>query len=144
MKSEPSAYSIADLARDKVTGWSGVRNYQARNYMKEMKRGDLAYFYHSNAEPSGIAGVVEVAREAYPDATQFDRKDVHFDPKAKMDAPIWFHVDVRFGRRFKRLIPLDELRGMPELENMALFKRSRLSVQPVAPAEWAAILKRAR
>lgn len=143
MKSEPSVFSIEDLKRVKVSGWDGVRNYQARNFMRAMKPGDKVLFYHSNAEPSGIAGLAEVAKTAYPDPTQFDRKDVHFDPKATKEKPIWDQVDLRWVRTFERLIPLDELRRMPALKDMALFTRARLSVLPVTPAQWDAILKAA-
>ncbi len=144
MKSEPEVFSIEDLRKKKVSGWDGVRNYQARNFMRAMKKGDLAFFYHSNAQPPGVAGVMEVAREAYADATQFDPKDGHFDGKASPGAPIWFHVDVRWLESFPRLVPLDELRGMPELSGMTLFKRSRLSVQPVEEAQWKAIVRAGR
>ncbi len=140
MKSEPSVFSIEDLKRTKVTGWDGVRNYQARNFMKEMAIGDHAFFYHSNAEPSGIAGIAEIARVAYPDPTQFDAKDDHFDAKATPAAPRWFQVDVRFVRAFPRLIALPELREIAALQKMALFTRSRLSVQPVSKQEWDTIL----
>ncbi len=141
MKSEPSVFSISDLRTRKVSGWDGVRNYQARNFMKAMKKGERAFFYHSNAEPSGVAGVMEIVREAYPDATQFDRKNDHFEPRATRAAPLWFQVDVRFVEAFPRVVTLDELRGRPELAGMALFKQSRLSVQPVTPSEWKAVLK---
>ncbi len=143
MKSEPSVFSIEDLGKlpGKTSGWDGVRNYQARNFMREMKVGEQAFFYYSNAEPSGIAGVMEIVKPAYPDPTQFDKKNVHFDPKASREAPIWMQVDVRFREAFPRLISLDELKGMPELEGMPLFKSSRLSVQPVSSAQWAAIMR---
>ncbi len=144
MKSEPDVFGIEDLRKKKTAGWDGVRTFEARNFMKAMKRGDLAFFYHSNAEPSGVAGVMEICREAYPDPTQFDRKNDHFDPKSKKDAPTWFQVDVRFVRALPKLISLDELRADPALENMALFKRSRLSVQPVRPEEWSEIERLAR
>lgn len=142
MKSEPSAFSIADLARAprKTTGWDGVRNYEARNLMREMRVGEQALFYHSNAEPSGPAGIVEIARSAYPDPTQFDKKDIHYDPKAKPEAPSWFQVDVRLVKAFPRVVALEALRAVPALRGMALFKRSRLSVQPVAEREWETIL----
>ncbi len=142
MKSEPDVFGIDDLAKKKTGGWDGVRNYEARNFMKVMKVGDKVLFYHSNALPSGVAGIAEVCREAYPDPTQFDRKDGHYDPKAAPDKPIWFQVDLRFVSKFPRFVPLDELRGMPELADMALFKRSRLSVIPVTPAQWMRIVKR--
>jgi predicted RNA-binding protein with PUA-like domain len=143
MKSEPSVFSIKDLRSSlgQVTGWDGVRNYQARNFMREMRVGDGVLFYHSNAEPSGIAGLSEVARTASPDLTQFDPKDIHFDPKAKREAPIWLQVDVRYVEAFPRVLSLEELRGIPALSGMVLFKSGRLSVQPVARVEWQVILK---
>jgi predicted RNA-binding protein with PUA-like domain len=139
MKSEPDVFSIDDLAKKGVAGWDGVRNYQARNFMKAMKLGDRVFFYHSNALPPGIAGVAEVAKLAYPDPTQFDPKAGHYDPKAVPDAPIWFQVDLRFVKKFSRLLSLDELRGVPALAGMPLFNRSRLSVQPVTAAQWKTI-----
>ena len=144
MKSEPDTFSIDDLARKKVSGWDGVRNYQARNFMKEMKVGDQVLFYHSSVQPPGVAGVAEVCRTAYPDPSQFDPKSGYYDPKAAPDRPIWYQVDVRFARKLPRLLPLDELRGVPALAEMLLFKRSRLSVQPVAPEHWKIILERAK
>jgi predicted RNA-binding protein with PUA-like domain len=140
MKSEPETFSIDDLAKKKVAGWDGVRNYQARNFMKDMKVGDKVLFYHSNAAPPGVAGEAEVAKTAYPDPTQFDPKSAHHDPKAVPDKPIWFQVDVRFVRKLSRFVSLDELRGVPALAAMPLFHRSRLSVQPVSDAQYAAIL----
>ncbi len=142
MKSEPEAFSIDDLARKKTGGWDGVRNYQARNFMKDMKVGDKVLFYHSNALPPGIAGAAEVCRTAYPDPTQFDKQDCHYDPKSMLDKPIWFQVDLRFVSKFRHFIALDELRGMPEIAGMMLFKRSRLSVQPVTLQQWKIITKR--
>ena len=142
MKSEPDVFGIDELAHKKSGGWDGVRNYEARNFMKSMKVGDKVLFYHSNALPSGVAGIAEVCRTAYPDPTQFDSKDSHHDPKATPDKPIWFQVDLRFVSKFARFVPLDELRGMPALADMALFKRSRLSVIPVTPAQWKLIVKR--
>jgi predicted RNA-binding protein with PUA-like domain len=141
MKSEPEVLSIEALGKlpKKTSGWDGVRNYEARNFMKAMKKGDLAFFYHSNAEPSGIAGVCEIAREAYPDPTQFDPKSDYFDPRSTKEKPTWEQVDVRFVRAFPRLIPLEELRSRPELAGMALFRRNRLSITPVTDAEWASI-----
>jgi predicted RNA-binding protein with PUA-like domain len=143
MKSEPEAFSIEDLRRRGTAGWDGVRNYQARNFIKEMKRGDLAFFYHSNADPSGVAGVIEIAREAYPDATQFDKKDPHYEPRSTSEAPLWFQVDVRFVKAFARLLTLADLRAIPALKGMALFKLSRLSVQPVTENEWKTIIEKA-
>ncbi|MDE2040226.1 MAG: EVE domain-containing protein [Elusimicrobia bacterium] len=146
MKSEPGAFSIDDLAArpGRRTGWDGVRNYQARNFMRAMRVGDRAFFYHSNAEPSGIAGLVEIVRRAYPDPTQFDSRDSHYDERATPERPVWEQVDVRLLQKFPRLLPLAELRGMPELKGMALFTRGRLSVQPVAPPQYSAILKKSR
>jgi predicted RNA-binding protein with PUA-like domain len=144
MKSEPDVFSIDDLAKRRVAGWDGVRNYQARNYMKEMSVGDKVLFYHSNALPPGVAGTAEVAKLAYPDPTQFDPKDGHYDPKALPENPIWFQVDVKFTSKLPRLVSLDEMRGVPSLAEMALFKRSRLSVQPVTPAQFKTIAALAR
>ncbi|MBI3553727.1 MAG: EVE domain-containing protein [Elusimicrobia bacterium] len=142
MKSEPSVFSIEDLRKKKVAGWDGVRNYQARNFMKEMALGDQAFFYHSSCETVGVAGIMEVAKTAYPDPTQFDKKDGHFDPKAKPGAPIWFHVDVKFVKTLPRIIELGELRAMPELKGMALFRLGRISITPVTESEWAVIAAR--
>jgi predicted RNA-binding protein with PUA-like domain len=142
MKSEPDTFSIDDLKRVKREPWTGVRNYQARNLMKEMKVGDLALFHHSSANPPGIAGVAKIVALAHPDATQFDPKSPYYDPKAAEARPIWECVDVAFVRKFPRLIPMDELRGMKALRKMVLLERgSRLSVQPVTKAEFDAILK---
>ncbi len=138
MKVEPDSYSIDDLARDKKTRWEGVRNYQARNFLRDsIKKRDLVFFYHSNADPSGIAGIAEVVREGYPDPSAFDPKDVHYDPKSKRDDPTWYVVDIAFVEKFKRLIPLQEMKGIPGLEKMLVLQRGqRLSVQPVTPKEW--------
>jgi predicted RNA-binding protein with PUA-like domain len=144
MKSEPDVFSIDTLSERRVAGWDGVRNYQARNFMKDMKVGDKIFFYHSNAVPPGIAGLAEVAKLAYPDPTQFDPKDGHYDPKALPEKPIWFQVDVRFVKKFPRLLSLDELRGVPAIADMPLFNRSRLSVQPVTAAQWKTIISLAK
>jgi len=142
MKSEPDAFSIDDLKRLKRDAWSGVRNYQARNFMKEMKVGDMALFHHSSANPPGIAGLAKVVAAAHPDATQFERKSPYYDPKATKAKPIWECVDVGFVKKFKRLLPLEELRGVKALKGMVLLRRgSRLSVQPVTKSEYEAILK---
>jgi predicted RNA-binding protein with PUA-like domain len=143
VKSEPEVFSFTDLlkAPRQTTGWDGVRNYTARNFLREgMKAGDRAFFYHSNAEPSAIAGIVEIVREGYPDPTQFDRKHDGYDAKAKPDDPIWFQVDVRAVEPLRRPIPLGELRATKELKNMALLRMARLSVTPVRLAEWDTIL----
>jgi predicted RNA-binding protein with PUA-like domain len=144
MKSEPDVFSIDALKRKGVSGWDGVRNYQARNFMKDMRVGDRVLFYHSNADPSGVAGLAAVARTAYPDPTQFDPKSDYYDPKAAPERPIWFQVDVRFVKVLPRLLSLDELRGVPALSDMALFRRSRLSVQPVTGAQYKTIVALAR
>jgi predicted RNA-binding protein with PUA-like domain len=141
MKSEPETFSIDALKAKGVAGWDGVRNYQARNFMKEMRVGDEVLFYHSNAKPSGVAGLATVAKTAYPDPSQFDPKSDYHDPKAAPDAPIWFQVDLRFKAKLPRLLSLDELRGVPALASMPLFHRSRLSVQPVTPAQYATIVR---
>lgn len=138
MKSEPSVYSIDDLKRDGRTIWEGVRNYQARNMMRDaMKPGDPVFFYHSNAEPPGIAGIAEVASAAYPDPSAFDRKSPYYDAKSKRESPAWVVVDIKFRKRFKQVVSLEELRQLRGLENMPLLRKGqRLSVQPVSAAEW--------
>ena len=138
MKSEPDVYSIDDLASDGKTMWDGVRNYQARNFMRDqMQAGDLVFFYHSNAEPSGIAGIAKVAGKAYPDPTAFDKKNVHYDPKSKKESPAWYLVDLIFVKKFKRFLSLEELKKMPGLDSMLLLQKgSRLSVQPVSEKHW--------
>ena len=140
VKSEPSAFSFADLlaAPAQTTAWDGVRNYQARNFMRDgMRVGDLVLFYHSNVEPAGVAGVAEVVREAYPDPTAFDPSDPHFDPKSRPEEPAWVMVDVRAVDRFPRPVTLDALRANPALAGMELLRRgSRLSVHPVTRAEF--------
>jgi len=147
MKSEPDEFSIDDLAaaKGRTTPWFGVRNYQARNFMRDQMRvGDRAFFYHSSCPEPGIAGVAEVTAQAYPDATQFDRKSPYFDPKAMRDAPRWFNVDVTFVEKL-RLVSLAELRSHPELERMRILQRgNRLSITPIDPAEWAFVLKIAK
>lgn len=144
IKSEPSVFSIHDLAKakGKTTGWEGVRNYQARNFLRTMKKGDRCLFYHSNAEPPAAAGVVEVVREAYPDATAWDRKSDYHDAKASPENPIWSMVDVKLVAIFPREVPLEELRGVKALAGMELLRRgSRLSVTPVTATEFRTIEK---
>jgi len=147
-KSEPDVFSIDDLARAKnqTTFWNGVRNYQARNLLRdEIKAGDGVIFYHSSADPPAAAGLAEVVRGGYPDATQFDPKSEYYDEDAKPDDPRWFMVDVKFKEKFARPLPLDELRQMPALADMMLLRRgARLSVQPVTPDEWKAIVAAGR
>ena len=142
MKSEPSTYSIEDLARDRQEPWEGVRNYQARNYMREMSKGDLIIFYHSSTTPPGAAGVARISREAYPDPTQFDEKSPYFDPKSKKEDPRWSLVDVQFVEKFDELIPLRTLKDDPALKGMLVTQKgSRLSVQPVEKKHFQRVLK---
>lgn len=143
MKSEPDVYSIDDLARDGGTFWDGVRNHEARNLMRAMKPGDLAFFYHSNAEPSGVVGVMRVAKPARPDETAFDPKDDHYDPRSSRADPTWWAVDVEFVEKLPRTVSLHEIKADPKLADMALLKRGRLSVTPVRAAEWNRILRMA-
>ena len=139
MKSEPDEFSIDDLvaAPNKATPWFGVRNYQARNYMRDdMRVGDKAFFYHSSCPEPGIAGIVEVSKAAYPDETQFDPKSAYYDPKSTRDAPRWLHVDVRLVRK-TNLVTLPVLRETPGLEDMVTLRRgNRLSITPVTASEW--------
>jgi predicted RNA-binding protein with PUA-like domain len=136
VKSEESDYSIDDLARDGRTPWTGVRNYEARNLMREkMKVGDPVLYYHSNAAPSGVVGLARVASEAYPDPTQFDRTSRYFDPKSSPEDPRWWLVDIEFVEKLGRIVPLAEIREHPRLRELTLLKRSRLSVQPVGATE---------
>jgi predicted RNA-binding protein with PUA-like domain len=139
MKSEPDAFSIDDLERVGTEPWNGVRNYQARNNMRQMQVGDGVLFYHSSCDVPGIVGTANVASEAYPDPTQFDRKSDYFDPRSTREEPRWSLVDVAFERKFKRTIALEEIRQHAEAlgEEFALIRRgSRLSVLPVTPAQW--------
>jgi predicted RNA-binding protein with PUA-like domain len=146
IKSEPETFSIDDLKAEpgRRTHWDGVRNYQARNFMRDgMKRGDLAFFYHSNCEAPGIVGIVEVVKEGYPDHTALDASDPHYDPKSDPQNPRWHMVDVKFRRMLKRLIPLAELKTHADgaLRDFALLRRgNRLSVLPVGERHWRFIL----
>jgi predicted RNA-binding protein with PUA-like domain len=142
MKSEPETYSIDDLQRDGSEPWDGVRNYQARNFMREMAEGDLVIFYHSNAKPPGAAGIGRICREAYPDPTQFDAKSKYFDPKSKKEDPRWSLVDVEYVEKFDQEIPLQALKDDPELQGMLVTQKgSRLSVQPVEKKHFKRVLK---
>ena len=147
LKSEPEMTSYADLAKapKKTTCWDGVRNFQARNTLRDlMKKGDRCFFYHSSSDPVGIAGICEVVREGYPDWTAFEKGHEHYDPKSKKDAPTWYMVDVKAVRAMPRFITLEELRGLKGLEKMVLLQRgSRLSVQPVTAKEWAIVCRHA-
>lgn len=146
MKTEPDVFSIDDLknAPGQRAGWDGVRNYQARNFMRDgMRMGDQIFFYHSSCDPPGIAGIAEVCKECYPDPTQFDRKSEYYDPKASSAKPIWYMVEVKFIEKFPRLVTLDELKNLQaKLGDFPLLKRgNRLSVMPVSPAHWKQLLK---
>ena len=141
MKTEPDEFSIDDLAKKKVEPWTGVRNYQARNFIREMEAGDGVLFYHSSCEVPGVAGIAEVAATAYPDPTQFDKKSDYYDAASKREDPRWSLVDVKFKRKLKRVIPLAELKDRDELEGFALLARgNRLSVLPVSKPQWDFIL----
>ena len=145
MKSEPEVFSIHDLEREGRTSWEGVRNYQARNFMRDdMQVGDRVLYHHSNADPTGIAGLARVARTAYPDPSARDPKSDYFDPRASDKDPRWFMVDVAFEEAFPRVITMDELRAEPGLEKMLVINRSRLSVQPVTDKEFEIVVKMAR
>ena len=139
MKSEPAEVSIDDLAAApaKTVAWFGVRNYQARNFMRDqMKRGDKVFFYHSSCDEPGIAGLASVSKRAYPDATQFDPSSKYFDPKAARDNPRWFNVEVKFVKK-TRLLGIQELRSYAELADMRILQRgNRLSITPIEPAQW--------
>jgi len=143
MKSEPDECSIDDVlaAKDRITPWSGVRNYQARNFMKDrMKVGDGVLFYHSSCEVPGVAGIAKVASKAYPDASQFDRKSGYYDAKSKREDPRWVNVDVKLVKK-TRLMPLEEMRSYPQLAQMRTLRPgNRLSITPVSEAEWSFIL----
>jgi len=142
MKSEPDTFGIDNLARAKnqTSAWDGVRNFQARNYLRnEMKAGDLAFFYHSSCAVPGIVGIMKVVREGYPDKTAFDPKNDHYDPDSNPDKPRWYVVDVKFEKKFDRVIALDELRSHAsgKLKDMIVLKRgNRLSITPVSKSEW--------
>lgn len=142
MKTEPATYSIDDLKKDKVEHWDGIRNYQARNLMRdEMKVGDMVLFYHSNAKPPGVVGLAEVASTPYPDYTAWDVDSKYFDSRSTPEKPVWMMVDVRYVSRFEELISLTEMRSNPVLEDMLLLRRGqRLSILPVQRFEYEAIL----
>ena len=143
VKSEPNAYSIEDLVKDRKTHWDGVRNYQARNFMRDdMKKGDHVLFYHSNADPTAVVGVCEVAKEGYPDFTAFDPDEKHYDPKSSEEKPTWIMVDIKLVKKLKRPVALSEIKEHPKLQNMRLVQRgNRLSVIPVEKKEFDLIVK---
>ena len=143
LKTEPDVFSFADLlaASDRTTLWEGVRNFQARNFMREMRRGERVLIYHSNAKPAGVVGVAEVVRQAAPDPTQFDAQSPYFDSEATPDAPRWDAVAVAGVAALPRFVPLAELRAQPDLRGMKLLQRgNRLSVTPVTAAEFSVIV----
>jgi len=143
-KSEPSSFSLDDLKqrRDATEHWDGVRNYQARNYLRdEVKVGDRVLFYHSNIAEPAVVGIAEVVKAGYPDCTALDPESDHFDPRATIEKPVWYMVDIRFVRELPRPVTLTELKGIPELSGLPLLNRSRLSVQPVNEKAWSLILK---
>ncbi len=143
MKSEPDVYSIADLERDGTTFWDGIRNYQARNFMRDqMQIGDRVLYYHSNAKPPGVAGIAEVASAPYPDPTQFDADSKYYDPKSTTDEPRWVLVDVKFVAAFERIVSLQTLKDDDALDGMLVIKRGqRLSIQPVEHQHFARVLQ---
>ena len=144
MKSEPDVFGIDDMEKAGVEPWDGIRNYAARNYMKpEMKIGDKVFFYHSNAKPMAIVGTMEVASEPYPDPTQFDPKAKYFDPKSKESDPKWHLVDVRFVQKFEHPVTREAMKEESALDNMELFRLSRLSITPVREEEWNKIMEMA-
>ncbi|MEX0935574.1 MAG: EVE domain-containing protein [Gemmatimonadota bacterium] len=145
MKSEEDAYSIDDLKRDGKAPWTGVRNYEARNLMRDqMSPGDLMLYYHSNTSPPGVVGIAEVASEPYPDPTQFDEEHTYHDPRSSEDDPRWWLVDVAFVEKLPRKVPLAEIKSRPDLSKMVLVKRARLSVQPVEAREFEMVRAMAR
>lgn len=141
MKSEPDIYSIDDLKKEKTCFWEGIRNYQARNFMRDQfRKGDLAFFYHSNTKPPGIVGVMEIIKDAYPDHTSWDSNSKYFDSKSSPDNSQWCMVDVSFKAKFKGLIPLQDLREHPQLQDLMVIQRgSRLSIQPVSKEDFEVI-----
>ncbi len=141
MKTEPDAFGIDDLKAKGTAPWDGVRNYQARNHMRDMAVGDRVLFYHSSANPSGVAGLAKVTRLAYPDPSSWDPQSHYFDPAASPENPRWSMVDVTYVRTMKNFLSLERLKEIPELGGMILLQRSRLSVQPVEPEHYALIAK---
>ena len=142
MKTEPDVFSIRDLKKNKTTLWEGVRNYQARNFLTSMQVGDSVLIYHSNAEPSGVAGIGTVSGTAVPDPAQFDKKSEYYDAKASKDKPRWFCPEIKFVSEFKKFISLEQLKSDPKLAGMLVIKRGqRLSVQPVSKEDYEHILK---
>jgi predicted RNA-binding protein with PUA-like domain len=145
VKTELDDYPFEQFKKDKKIGWTGVRNYLARNFMRDhMKVGDQALFYHSNAEPSAAVGIAEVSKESHPDPTQFDPTSDYYDKKSKKESPTWMMVELKFVEELKRPVTRDEMKITPGLENMMLFKQGRLSISAVTPEEWEIIIKLSR
>lgn len=146
MKCEPSAYTIDALARDRTTSWEGVRNFQARNFLRDdMQVGDGVLFYASNADPSGVTGLAEVAKAGYPDPFALKKGHAYYDPKSTKEHPIWYSVDIGFVERFQSIVSLETLKSTKGLESMVVTRKgSRLSIQPVAPAEYAIVVRLGR
>lgn len=142
-KSEPDVYSIEDLKRDKITYWDGVRNYEARNFLRDkIKKGDIVLFYHSNCDEPGVYGICEVVKEGYPDFTQFDPDNKYYDPKSNPAKPTWFMVDVKFLKKFDKPVLLDDMKSNTILKGMRLLQKgNRLSVLPITKMEYEEILK---
>ena len=141
-KSEPGSYSWDDLVRDEVAEWDGVRNYTARNLLRDqIKRGDLVLFYHSNTKPPAVVGTAVVVRDGYPDHTAWDASSDHPDPKSTPERPVWFMVDISPREKLGREVTLDEIKAVPELKDMTLIRQGRLSVQPVSPTEFETVLR---
>ncbi len=144
LKSEPTSYSLDDLKRDGSTDWGGVRNYTARNFMRDtMKKGDLAFFYHSSCEIPGVYGIAEITSDGHPDPTATDENDHHYDPKSSSASPIWYSCTIKYKKSLKVPVTLTEIKKTKELANMALIRLSRLSVSPVTEDEWEVIMKKA-
>lgn len=143
MKSEPDLFGIDDLKKNKKEPWDGVRNYQARNFMRDdMKKGDQVLFYHSSCSPAGIAGIAEVSKESHPDHTCYDKKNKYYDPKSTKESPRWFMVEVKFKKKFKSLFTLEEIKKTKKLENMLVVKKgNRLSIMPVSEKDFKQVLK---
>lgn len=144
LKSEPDVFSLDDLQRKGVEGWDGVRNYQARNNLQRMRKGDQALFYHSREKEPGVVGICRVVRTAYPDDTASDPKSKYHDPRHTAEKPVWFRVDVEFVEKLPRKVSLEELKSTRALQQMVVVRNTRLSVQPVTPAEWKTVLKLSR
>lgn len=144
VKSEADCYSIEDFKRDKKTAWTGIRNYQARNFIRDgMKKGDMAFFYHSQAEPSGIYGLARVASAPYPDPTAFDKRDEHYDPKSKKENPVWMCVDLEYVKAFKEPLSIADIKRDPKLEGIRVAQKGdRLSVSPVSEKHFKYILNK--